>query len=99
MIVVIKAQYIVCNNILYDLITSDLRHFMNHLTLRSGRVLYLPMYRVFLGIENNISYQETLIEVFAIYITHKCWCCQSYHYSYSIDLFISVFVCEITYGK
>lgn len=53
-IAIIKVQYIVIT-VFYDLITSDLRHFMNHVTPRSGRVLFLPIRRGFLGIENNIS--------------------------------------------
>lgn len=52
--VIFKVQYIVIADF-YDLITSDLRHFMNHVTPRSGRVLFLPIRRGFLGIENNIS--------------------------------------------
>lgn len=52
--VIIKVQYIVIADF-YDLITSDLRHFMNHVTPRSGRVLFLSIRRGFLGIENNIS--------------------------------------------
>lgn len=52
--VIFKVQYIVIADF-YDLITSDLRHFMNHVTPRSDRVLFLPIRRGFLGIENNIS--------------------------------------------
>lgn len=52
--IIIKVQYMVIADF-YDLITSDLRHFMNHVTPRSGRVLFLPIRRGFLGFENDIS--------------------------------------------
>lgn len=98
-IVIIKVQYIV---ITVFLMTSlPLTYVTLWTTWPQDRVVshFYQFVVVFLALKIIFLDKRHWLKSLRYIITHKCWFCQSYYYSSSINLFISVFVCEITYGK